>query len=64
MSKELTIEEVIESLKTEYDRAKKKSFIAKPMAYALHSVWKAVDLTEKRRKLPHKEDSNAGRNDI
>lgn len=63
MSKELTIEAVIENLKTEYDLAKKKSFIAKPMSYALYSVWKAVDLTEKRRKLPHKEDSNAGRND-
>lgn len=56
MSKELTIEEVIESLKTEYDRAKKKSFIAKPLAYALHSVWRATDMVEKRRELPHKED--------
>ena len=56
MSKELTIEEVIESLKTEYVRAKKKSFIAKPLAYALHSVWRATDMVEKRRELPHKED--------
>ena len=53
MDKELTIEKVIEHLKAEYERAKKKSFVAKPMAYALHSVWKAVDLTEKRRELPH-----------
>ncbi len=53
MDKELTIEKVIEHLKAEYERAKKKSFVAKPMAYALHSVWRAVDLTEKRRKLPH-----------
>lgn len=53
MDKELSIEEVIENLRTEYERAKKKSFVAKPMAYALHSVWRAVDLTEKRRKLPH-----------
>ena len=53
MDKELTIEKVIEHLKAEYERAKKKSFVAKPMAYALHSVWRAVYLTEKRRKLPH-----------
>ena len=53
MDKELTIEKVIEHVKAEYERAKKKSFVAKPMAYALHSVWRAVDLTEKRRKLPH-----------
>ena len=42
MDKELSIEEVIENLRAEYERAKKKSFVAKPMAYALHSVWKAV----------------------
>lgn len=52
MDKELSIEEVIENLRAEYERAKKKSFVAKPMAYALHSVWRAVDWTEKRRKLP------------
>jgi len=52
MDKELTIEKVIEHLKAEYERAKKKSFVAKPMAYALHSVWRAVDLTEKRREVP------------
>lgn len=53
MDKELSIEEVIENLRTEYERAKKKSFVAKPMAYALHSVWRAVDWTEKRREVPH-----------
>lgn len=53
MDKELTIEKVIEHLKAEYERAKKKSFVAKPMAYALHSVWRAVDWTEKRREVPH-----------
>ena len=52
MDKELTIEKVIEHLKAEYERAKKKSFVAKPMAYALYSVWRAVDLTEKRREVP------------
>lgn len=56
MDKELSIEEVIENLRAEYERAKKKIFVAKPMAYALHSVWRATDLTEKRRELPHKED--------
>ena len=50
---EITIEEVIKRLKAEYERAKKKSYVAKPMAYALHSIWREVDLTEKRRKLPH-----------
>ena len=53
MDTELTIEEVIEHLKAEYERAKKKSFVAKPMAYALHSIWREVDLMEMRRKLPH-----------
>ena len=53
---EITIYEVIESLKKEYEKAKKKSFIAKPLAYALHSVWRATDMVEKRRELPHKED--------
>lgn len=52
MDTEMTIEKVIEHLKAEYESAKKKSFVAKPMAYALYSVWRAVDLTEKRRKLP------------
>lgn len=50
---EITIEEVIKRLKAEYERAKKKSYVAKPMAYALHSIWREVDLMEMRRKLPH-----------
>lgn len=50
---EITIEEVIKRLKAEYERAKKKSFVAKPMAYALHSIWREVDLMEMRRKLPY-----------
>ena len=49
---EITIEEVIKRLKAEYERAKKKSYVAKPIAYALYSVWRAVDLTEKRREVP------------
>ena len=52
MDTEMTIWEVIEHLKAEYERAKEKSFVAKPMAYALYSVWRAVDLTEKRREVP------------
>lgn len=52
----ITIDFVIEELKKQYERAKKKIFIAKPLSFALHSVWKATDLTEKRRELPHKED--------
>ena len=52
----ITIDFVIEELKKQYERAKKKSFIAKPLSFALYSVWKATDLTEKRRELPHKED--------
>lgn len=56
MENEITIYEVIESLKKEYEKAKKKSFITKPLAYALHSVWRATDMVEKRRELPHKED--------
>ena len=51
MENEITIYEVIESLKKEYEKAKKKSFIAKPLAYALHSVWRATDMVEKRREL-------------
>lgn len=56
MENEITIYEVIESLKKEYEKAKKKSFIAKPLAYALHSVWRATDMVEKRRELPRRED--------
>ena len=52
---EITIYEIIDELKKQYERAKKKSFIAKPLSYALYSVWKATDMVEKRRELPHKE---------
>ena len=61
MDTEMTIWEVIEHLKAEYERAKKKSFVAKPMAYALHSVWRAVDLTEKRREVPRVGGSDDGK---
>lgn len=54
-SHEITIDEVVVALKVEYEKAKKASYVAKPLSYALHSVWRTTDKVEKRRKLPHKE---------
>lgn len=39
----MTLDEVIELLRKEYERAKGKEYIRKPLAFALYSVWKIVD---------------------
>ena len=40
---------VITALEIEYIMAKHQSYIRKPMAFALHKVWRAIDKSEKAR---------------
>ena len=37
------LDKVIELLKIEYEKAEKKKYIKKPLAYALYQVWKMAD---------------------
>ena len=46
----MTLDEVIELLKEEYERAKGKEYIKNPLAFALYSVWKKVDSMKGKRK--------------
>jgi hypothetical protein len=39
----VTIEQVIELLRKEYERAKNMEYVQKPLAWALYQVWKKVD---------------------
>ncbi len=39
----MTLEEAIEMLKTEYEKAMNQEYINKPLAYALYQVWKKAD---------------------
>ena len=39
----MTIEEVIDLLRQEYEKAKQKPFVQYPIAYALYQTWKQVD---------------------
>lgn len=39
----MTLDEVIEMLKEEYERARKQRYINDPLACALYRVWKKVD---------------------
>lgn len=39
----MTLEQAIEMLKTEYERAIKLDFVINPIAYALYQVWKKAD---------------------
>ena len=39
----MTLEDAIEILKTEYEKAKNQKWIINPLAYALHQVWKKAD---------------------
>ena len=43
----MTLEQAIELLEKEYERAKKIDYVQKPLAWALHQVWKVAD-KEKR----------------
>lgn len=40
----MTIEQAINLLKSEYEKAKGLSFVKNPIAYALYKVWKMADL--------------------
>lgn len=46
----MTFEKMLKLLLEKYEYAKSWDFIKKPLAYALHEVWKIVDKTEKERK--------------
>jgi hypothetical protein len=46
----VTLDEVIELLKEEYERAKGKEYVKDPLAFALYSVWKKVDSMKGKRK--------------
>lgn len=39
----MTVEDAIEILRTEYEKAKKQKWIINPLAYALYQVWKKAD---------------------
>ena len=39
----MTLDEVIEMLKEEYERARRQRYINDPLACALYRVWKKVD---------------------
>lgn len=39
----MTLEKAIKMLKDEYERAKTKSWVRNPLAYALYQVWKVAD---------------------
>ena len=39
----MTLEDAVEMLKTEYERAKTLDFVINPLAYALLQVWKKAD---------------------
>ena len=39
----MTIEQAIELLIAEYERAQKLAYVRKPVAYALYQVWKMAD---------------------
>lgn len=39
----MTLEQVVELLQKEYERAKKMKYVQKPLAWALYHTWKKVD---------------------
>ncbi len=39
----MTIEEAIDILRQEYEKAKQNPFVQYPIAYALYQTWKQVD---------------------
>ena len=39
----LTLEDVIQRLEIEYEKAKRLDFVVNPLAYALYQVWKMAD---------------------
>lgn len=39
----MTLEQAIELLRKEYERAKKMKYVQRPLAWALYQVWKKAD---------------------
>ncbi len=39
----MTLKKAIKLLEEEYEKAKKLSWVSKPLAYALYKVWKRAD---------------------
>lgn len=46
----MTLEQTIEKLKEEYEKAAKSEYVNKPLAYALYKTWRYVDNREKKKK--------------
>ena len=46
----MTLEKAVKLLEAKYEQAKKMEYVQKPLAWALHQVWKEVD-SEKDKKL-------------
>jgi len=44
----MTLEEAIQMLRDEYERARNLEFVRKPVAYALYQVWKIADRRRKK----------------
>lgn len=51
----MTLEQAIELLKKEYERAKKMEYVQRPLAWALFQVWKKAE----RSKLKGADDGKA-----
>ena len=51
----MNLEQAIELLRKEYERAQKLSFVEKPLAFAFFYTWKKVDALTKKEK---KDDRN------
>lgn len=47
----MSLEEAIDLLRQEYERAQKISFVQYPLAYAMYQTWKKVDRSCRRRQL-------------
>lgn len=44
----MDIEEAIDLLRQEYEKAKQKPFVQYPIAYALYQTWKQVDIKSRK----------------
>ena len=45
----MTLEQAIEMLKKEYQRARNMGYVEKPLAWSLYQVWKKADSQYERR---------------
>jgi hypothetical protein len=46
-----SLQDIYKLIEIEYDKAKQCEYIRKPLAYALHEVWRRVDKREEIRKI-------------